>query len=105
MKMNQAKQNRLAQKGWRVGDATEFLQLSKEEAAIEEIRLALSQCLKQRREAQMPQVELAAKIGSSQPRVAMAENGSRSVSIDLLLRALLAIGATPKDIGMLIAKL
>ena len=102
--MNQAKQKRLAQKGWRIGDASEFLQLSKEEVAIVEIRLALSQRLKQRRESQMTQGELAAKIGSSHPRVAMAETGSRSVSIDLLLRALLATGATPKDIGMMIAK-
>ena len=104
MTMNETKRKRLAQKGWRIGDASEFLKLSKEEVAIVEIRLALSQRLKQRRESQMTQSELAAKIGSSQPRVAMAENGSRSVSIDLLLRALLATGATAKDIGTMIAK-
>ncbi len=103
--MERAKQQRLAQKGWRAGDTAEFLGLSKEEAALVEIRLAFSQRLKQRREAQMTQTELAAKIGSSQPRVAMAENGSRSVSIDLLVREMIATGAMPKDIGAMIAKI
>jgi transcriptional regulator with XRE-family HTH domain len=52
----------------------------------------------------MTQAELAQRIQSSQPRVAMAENGSKSVSLDLLMRALLATGATPKDIGQAIAQ-
>lgn len=103
--MDKAKQKRLIAKGWRVGDAAEFLQLTEEESALVDIRLALSRRLKQRREAQMTQADLAAKIGSSQPRIAMAENGSRSVSIDLLVRALIATGATPKDIGTAIAKM
>ncbi|HEY9825480.1 MAG TPA: helix-turn-helix transcriptional regulator [Stenomitos sp.] len=51
----------------------------------------------------MTQVELASKIGSSQPRIAKAENGDDSVSIELLIRAILATGATPKDIGQIIA--
>jgi transcriptional regulator with XRE-family HTH domain len=44
----------------------------------------------------MTQAELADKIHSSQPRIAHAENGDRSVSIELLLRAILATGATPQ---------
>ena len=56
---------RLIAKGWRVGDAAEFLQLTEEESALVDIRLALSRCLKQRREAQMTQADLAAKIGQA----------------------------------------
>ncbi|MDZ8263658.1 MULTISPECIES: helix-turn-helix domain-containing protein [unclassified Nostoc] len=51
----------------------------------------------------MTQSELAAKISSSQPRIAKAENGDASVSIELLIRAMLATGATPQDIGQVIA--
>lgn len=40
---------------------------------------------------------------SSQPRMAHAENGDASVSIELLIRAILATGASPQDIGKVIA--
>lgn len=40
---------------------------------------------------------------SSQPRVANVENGDASVSIELLIRAILATGASPQDIGKVIA--
>jgi flagellar basal body P-ring protein FlgI len=101
--MEQAKRQRLEAKGWKVGEAAEFLELSTEERIIVDIKLALSQNLKERRKQQMTQMELATKISSSQPRVAMAENGDSSVSIELLLRAMLAIGATPQEIGQIIA--
>ena len=45
----------------------------------------------------------ASKMSSSQPRIAKAENGDNSVSIELLIRAMLATGATPQDIGQVIA--
>jgi DNA-binding XRE family transcriptional regulator len=102
--MNNAKQKKLSRQGWRVGTAADFLGLTPDEAYIVEIRLALASQLKRRRAATMTQAELAQRIQSSQPRVAMAENGSKSVSLDLLMRALLATGATPKDIGQTIAQ-
>jgi transcriptional regulator with XRE-family HTH domain len=52
----------------------------------------------------MTQAELADKIKSSQPRVANAENGDASVSIELLIRAILATGAIVQDIGKIIAE-
>ncbi|PIU67232.1 MAG: hypothetical protein COS85_01505 [Armatimonadetes bacterium CG07_land_8_20_14_0_80_59_28] len=42
----------------------------------------------------MTQVELARRIRSSQPRVAKAELGDASVSLELLVRAILAPGAS-----------
>lgn len=68
-----------------------------------EIRLALGQYLKQMREASMTQAELADKIGASQPQIAQAESGDTSVSLDLLVRAALTMGATPVEIGRAIA--
>ena len=97
--MHEAKRERLQGNGWKVGSVAEFLELTAEESALVEIKLALSRKLRQRRQDQMTQAELADKIHSSQPRIAKAENGDRSVSIELLFRAILATGATPQDIG------
>jgi transcriptional regulator with XRE-family HTH domain len=101
--MDEAKQARLKAKGWKIGTVTEFLDLTPEEAALIEIKLALSKSLRERREKRMTQVELAERMHSSQPRIAKAEGGDRSVSLDLLMRAMLATGATPSDIGRAIA--
>ena len=102
--MDQLKKEQLEAKSWKVGTVSEFLELTPEENALIEIKLALSRSLKQRRQQVMTQAELAGKIQSSQPRIAKAENGDASVSIELLIRAMLATGATPKEIGQVIAE-
>jgi DNA-binding XRE family transcriptional regulator len=102
--MEPAKKKRLEDKGWKLGSASEFLELSPEESILIDIKLALSLNLKERRQNLMTQAELADKINSSQPRIAKAENGDDSVSIELLIRAMLATGATPQDIGQIIAQ-
>ena len=50
----------------------------------------------------MTQVELAKRLGSSQPRVAKMERGDRSVTLDLLIRSLLALGATRRDLARIL---
>jgi predicted XRE-type DNA-binding protein len=98
------KQRRLRKAGWTVGDATQFLALSKEEAALVEIRAALAAGLSQmRRAAGLTQVEVARRIGSSQSRVAKMEAGDPSVSLDLLVKSLAATGAGRRQIGRLVA--
>jgi len=101
--MDQAKRERLESKGWKIGTVADFLELTPDEALFVEIKLALSHSLKERRQQLMTQRELALKISSSQPRIAKAENGDASVSLELLIRAMLAIGVTPQDIGQVIA--
>lgn len=101
--MDNSKRERLEAKGWKIGTVAEFLELTPEEAALVEIKLALSRSLKERRQNLMTQADLAAKLHSSQPRIANAENGDASVSIELLIRAMLATGATLQDIGQVIA--
>lgn len=100
--MDESTREQLAKRGWQVGTVSEFLDLSPEEATLIEIKLALSRTLKERRQQQMTQTELAEKMHSSQPRIAKAENGDASVSIELLLRAILATGASPQEIGRVI---
>lgn len=101
--MDKNKKERLEAKGWKVSNVEEFLDLTPEENALIDIKLALSRNLKERRQKIMTQSELAQKIQSSQPRVANAENNDASVSIELLIRAILATGATVQEIGQVIA--
>ncbi|XWK88523.1 MAG: transcriptional regulator [Phormidium sp.] len=97
--MDRAKRERLEAEGWKVGTVSEFLELTPEETALIEIKLALSRSLKERRQKLMNQDELAEKNSASQSSIALAENADDSVSIESLIRAMLATGATPKEIG------
>jgi hypothetical protein len=98
--MKRSKSARLQAAGWKVGTAKELLGLSDEEAALIEVKLALAVYLKSRRTAiGLSQTELAKRLGSSQSRVAKLESADPSVSIDLLVRSLLALGATRQEVG------
>lgn len=103
--MDTKKRKRLESAGFAVGSAADFLGLSTEESALVEMRLALSQELRERRgEAGLTQAAIARRIGSSQSRIAKMEAGDPSVSLDLLIRALLAVGATRRDVGQALAR-
>src|SRR5437773_12057512 len=94
--MYRTKRARLEAAGWRVVTAAEFLGLSKQEAAFVEMKLALARCLHALRiRRKLSQSRVAELVGSSQSRVAKMESGDPSVSIDLLLRPVLAIGGWP----------
>ncbi len=101
--MNTSKKTRLQREGWAVGDAAEFLNLNPQEAQFVELKLALAAGVRQLREHRgMTQAALAEQLGSSQSRVAKMEAADRSVSVDLMMRSLLAIGATAGEIAKLI---
>jgi predicted XRE-type DNA-binding protein len=101
--MREDKRKRLAAKGWTTGSAAHFLGLSAEEEQYVELRLRLSEGLRQRRQQrQLTQSELARTLQSSQSRVAKMEAGDPSVSLDLLVRSLLALGASNRDLAKLI---
>ena len=97
--MRSNRRKRLEAKGWKVGSAKDFLGLSSQEEAYIEIKLRLAESLRnQRLRRQMTQSDLAKAIKSSQSRVAKMEAGERSVSLDLLVRSLLALGASTSDL-------
>ena len=101
--MDSKKKKKLAVRGWVVGDTSDFLQLTAEEARYIELKLALSESLKaERLKQQVTQVELAKMIGSSQSRVAKMESGDPAVTVDLLLKALLTLGVTKKQLAKII---
>jgi DNA-binding XRE family transcriptional regulator len=102
--MDKRKKEKLAKKGWKVGSVAEFLDLSAEESAYIEMKLALSEKLRERRRRKkLTQAELAKAIESSQSRVAKMEAGDPTVSIDLLVKSLLALGVSKKELGRTIS--
>jgi len=101
--MKRDMQKQLERAGWRVGDAGDFLQLSDDERRFVEMKVALAAGLRGRREHQgLTQVALARRLGTSQSRIAKMEAADRTVSLDLLVRALLALGATREELARLI---
>ena len=98
--MKTVKRKRLESKGWKVGSAGEFLNLSAEEAAYIDLKLSLGESLKSRRKRRgMSQTDLARLMQSSQSRIAKMEAGDPSVSVDLLVKSLLALGASRKELA------
>jgi DNA-binding XRE family transcriptional regulator len=102
--MKTAKKKRLEAKGWKVGTSTEFLGLSPQEEAYVDLKLALSKNLQEtRKEKNLTQEQLAKMLNSSQSRIAKMEAGDPTVSLDLLVRSLLALGASRKTLSRIFA--
>jgi predicted XRE-type DNA-binding protein len=103
-KMDKRKKKQLESKGYKVGTVEQFLGLSSEESEYIELKLALSEALaKKRKSRKLTQVQLAKILKSSQSRVAKMEKGDPSVSLDLLVKSLLAMGAKKENIAKAIA--
>jgi len=97
--MDKAKRKRLEASGWKVGTTREFLDLTPEDEAYIELKLELAKNLQKRRlEKKLTQVELARLLKSSQSRIAKMEAGDPTVSVDLLVRSLLALGTSRKSL-------
>ncbi len=102
--MNKAKEKKLLKKGWKIGSAKEFLGLSEEESSYIELKIKLSTNLRKlRTDKNLTQVELAKILKSSQSRVAKIETCDPSVSLDLIIRSLLALGTSQKEIARAIS--
>ncbi len=102
--MDKVKKQRLEAKGWRIGGVDEFLNLTPEEKEYIELKLALAHQVRARRQqSKLTQIEMAKLLKSSQSRVAKMEGGDPSVSLDLLIRSLIALGATKKELARIIS--
>jgi hypothetical protein len=96
---------RLEAAGWKVGGTSEFLGLTEEEAAIVELKVGLASAVREQRSRRsLTQEQLGRLLGSSQSRVAKMEAADPSVSIDLMVRSLLRMGASRKEVAAYIAK-
>jgi predicted XRE-type DNA-binding protein len=78
--MNVNKKMKLKAKGWKVGSAKEFLNISDEEIALIELKISLGDTLLNiRKQKKMTQSQLAKLLHSSQPKIAKMETGDPSV--------------------------
>ncbi len=103
--MRETRKKRLEAAGWRIGDTKDFLGLSDEEAAFVELKLALADFLRRLRiERGWTQARLAREIGSSQSRVARMEAADPSVTMDLQVKSLLALGATRRELAEVVGR-
>ena len=102
--MDLKKRKRLLANGWTCGDTSEFLKLTREETELIELKIALSQLLqKHRQQKHLSQTRLAELISSSQSRVAKMEKSDPTVSLDLLVRSLFALGVSKAALSRAIA--
>lgn len=93
VRLSAIKQKALEAAGWKVGDAAEFLEMSDEERQLLDARVALALAIRRQREAtQLSQRQLAARMKTSQPRVAKIERAAPDVSLDQLVRAFTSAG-------------
>ncbi len=98
--MDTKSRKELSAAGWTTGDARDFLELTEAEAEFIEMKLALAQDLRvRRREKNLNQTQVARILGSSQSRVAKMEAADASVSLDLLVKALLKLGAARAELA------
>src|SRR5262245_32311896 len=97
--MNERERAALEAAGFRIGDAEDFLELTDEERNLVELRVALSRAVRARREEQgLTQEEVAKRLKTSQPRVAMIGSAARAVSLDAMFRGLFVLGGSVKDL-------
>ncbi len=102
--MRDEKKRRLEAKGWKVGSVKEFLGLSNEESAYIELKIRLAEGLrKHRHRNRLSQADLAKLLKSSQSRIAKMEAGDPSVSLDLLIRSLIALGTSDRELSRIIS--
>lgn len=98
-------QNRENRRAWKFGSTDEFLGLTPEESAYIDLKLKLAASLRAKRlAARLTQAEIARMVGSSQSRVAKMEACDPTVTIDLLVRSLLALGVSGREIGQSMAQ-
>lgn len=102
--MNKYKRQKLEAQGWKVTSIAEFLELTPAEERIIELKLALSEALKQQRvKAKLTQETAAKQLHSSQSRFAKMEAGDKSVSLDLMIRSLYGLGMDNNELSRVIA--
>ena len=97
--MKAEKRRRLEAAGWKETTVREFLKLSEADVQYIEMKLALSRLLRLVRERRrLTQTKAAALLKTSQSRLARMEAGDPSVSLDLLVRGLFALGASLREL-------
>lgn len=97
--MDKTRKEKIEAAGGELTTVADLLELTAEEIALIELKLALAKKLKETRlSTEKSQTELAQVIGSSQSRVAKMEKADTSVSLDLLITSLLKAGVSLTEV-------
>jgi DNA-binding XRE family transcriptional regulator len=103
--MRKEKATKLKKAGWKVGTASDFLRLSQEESALIDMKISLSKkFVTLRKSSKLTQVQAAKVLHTSQSRIAKMESGDPSVSIDLLIKGMVGLGASKRIVGQTLVK-
>jgi hypothetical protein len=98
--MDKHTQKAIEDAGFRVTTVREFLDLTEAENELVELRVAISQAVRAKREsAGVTQSQLADRVHSSQPRIAKIEAAAPGVSLDLMFRSYFALGGKFADLS------
>lgn len=101
--MDAKKREKLQVAGYRVTDAADWLDLTPQERTLVNMRINFAlEVERLRKEKNLTQEALAAKIGTKQSGVARMLGNPASATIDTLIKTLIALGATPRRIAALI---
>ena len=102
--MKKERIKKLENAGWQMGDFGDAFDLTPEDRAFVEMRLAATREVDRLREEQgVSQRELARRMGTKQPTVSRMLKTPSSTTFDALFRALLALGSTPRKIAAVLA--
>lgn len=102
--MKNSKINALEEAGWTVGSTEDLLGLSNDEMTLIDMKISLAKKFQTlRKKSKLTQVQVAKALHTSQSRIAKMEAGDASVSMDLLIKGLLSLGANKKDVGQALA--
>ena len=101
--MDKERIKKLEKVGWKMGDFGDAFDLTPEDRTFVEMRLAAAREVDRLREEQgVSQRELARRLGTKQPTVSRMLRTPATSTLDSLVRALLALGATPKKIAAIL---
>src|SRR4051794_31491257 len=85
--------------GFRVTNIQELFGLTEEETRLIELKVTIARRIRElRQKSGITQQALAAKLKSSQSRVAKIESADVDVSLDLMVRAFFALGGKPASL-------
>lgn len=103
--MDADKRKRIEAAGWTAyDDARDWLGFSPEEKAMSDLRIAAARAIGAKaKSAGVSQSELARRMGTRQPAVSRMLRDPSGASFESMFRALIALGATRRDIAAALA--
>jgi hypothetical protein len=100
----QARRGDLSGSAWQCGGVGDFLGLTRQQADLAAVRVRLGERLMRLRwQHGWIQTEMAARLHASRATVSRMESADISVSLDAMIRTLLELGLSPRQLGFAIA--